>query len=440
MFQDATSSQAPQYAPEHQRARRIALLNVKYSPNLGDGLLSECLEAELARSFAGIAPGTQVFSIDIAGRRAYPAIAPSQRARMIALLESLPGSWRKRVTKLALTALVRLRLGGHVRARLAGCDAVVLGGGNLLTDADLNFPMKIAGALGQAARLHLPVAVYGVGANRQWSAEGKRLFGHALAQAQLSHATVRDARSQAAWRDLLVPQGVRPAGVAGDPGLLASSHFPRPPVPFDAPVAGLCITVPMALRYHATDAKGHGTAPAAEPLDTWYGDAARALVDAGLRVALFTNGSPEDRDYLDAMGPAWILRAKGPVTMTNPFADPSEMIRFIGGCSLIVAHRMHACIAAHSFAIPTIGLRWDVKLDSFFALAGRGGFIADAAALDGPALTALARRAVEEGVDRPALERLMADTRADIAQMAAALARSMQPKVQPVGQPAMEPV
>lgn len=408
-------------------ARRIALLNVKYSPNLGDGLLSECLEAELARTFQWIAPGTEVFSIDLAGRRAYPAIAPSRRAAVIAVLEALPATLRSLATRAALTVLVRLRLQRHVRARLAGCDAVVLGGGNLLTDADLNFPMKIAGALTQAAKLRLPVAVYGVGANRQWSATGKRLFGRALQSAKLAYAAVRDARSQSAWRDLLVPQGVRPAALSGDPGLLASCHFPRPPLPFDAPLAGLCITAPMALRYHATGPEAGTAADARITLDAWYGTAARALVEAGFRVALFTNGSPEDRDYLAAMGPAWILAAKGPVTMTNPFADPAEMIRFIAGCQLIVAHRMHACIAAHSFAIPTIGLRWDVKLDSFFALAGRGTFIADTASLDGPALTALARKAVTEGVDRAALEELIANTRRDIARMAAALARAMQP-------------
>ncbi|GEN99823.1 hypothetical protein NSE01_16560 [Novosphingobium sediminis] len=408
-------------------ARRIALLNVKYSPNLGDGLLSECLEAELARTFQSIAPGTEVFSIDLAGRRAYPAIAPSRRAALIGLLEALPAALRSLATRAALSALVRLRLRRHVHARLAGCDAVVLGGGNLLTDADLNFPMKIAGALRQAARLRLPVAVYGVGANRQWSAAGKRLFGEALQSAKLAYAAVRDARSQAAWRDLLVPQGVRPAALSGDPGLLASCHFPRPPLPFDAPLAGLCITAPMALRYHATGPEAGTAADACAALAIWYGTAARALVAAGLRVALFTNGSPEDRDYLAAMGPAWILAAKGPVTMTNPFADPAEMIHFIAGCQLIVAHRMHACIAAHSFAIPTIGLRWDVKLDSFFALAGRGTFIADTASLDGPALTALARKAMAEGVDRAALEELISGTRSDIARMAAALARAMQP-------------
>lgn len=429
-----TAADPHAFAPEPRSAansRRIALLNVKYSPNLGDGLLSECLEAELARTFQTIAPGTEVFSIDLAGRRAYPAIAPSRRAAVIGVLEALPSALRSLATRAALTALVQLRLRRHVRAGLAGCDAVVLGGGNLLTDADLNFPMKIAGALAQAARLRLPVAVYGVGANRQWSAAGKRLFGRALGAARPAYAAVRDARSQAAWRDLLVPQGVRPAALSGDPGLLASCHFPRPPLPFDAPLAGLCVTAPMALRYHATGpgagSEAGSAASARTALDAWYGTAARALVDAGFRVALFTNGSPEDRDYLAAMGPTWILSAKGPVTMTNPFADPAEMIAFIASCQLIVAHRMHACIAAHSFAIPTIGLRWDVKLDSFFALAGRGTFIADTASLNGPALTALARKAVAEGVDRAALEGLIAGTRSDIARMAAALARAMQP-------------
>ena len=32
---------------------KIALLNVKFSPNLGDGLLCECLERELAVALPG---------------------------------------------------------------------------------------------------------------------------------------------------------------------------------------------------------------------------------------------------------------------------------------------------------------------------------------------------------------------------------------------------
>lgn len=395
---------------------RIALLNVKYSPNLGDGLLSECLERELATAL----PGASVHSIDLAGRRGYPAIRPSRRGHLIAVLEALPGWARQRAARIVLAGLVALRLRRHFRGLLAGCDAVVVGGGNLLTDADLNFPMKIATGLAEARRRNLPVAVHGVGANQSWSPAGRDLFAGALGRARLASATVRDQQSQAAWRALLEPAGLPPAELAGDPGLLAARHFRRGPPAFDGPVAGLCVTAPMALRYHAT---GHpGAAPGdAEPEvaeDSWYGAAARALVAAGLRVALFTNGSPEDRDYLARMGPRWIGAARGPVTMTNPFADPAELVSFISSCDLIVAHRMHACIAAHAFAIPTIGLKWDVKLESFFALAGRSALIAATEDLSPDRLTALARRAIAEGVDRAALQQLIARTSNDVARMA----------------------
>jgi hypothetical protein len=138
---------------------KVALLNVKYSPNLGDGLLSECLEAELAAALRTNSGKAQVTSVDLAGRRTYPPIAPSRRAHAIALLEALPPGLRRLTARAALTMLVRLRLSRHVRRGLAGCQAAVLDGGNLLTDADLNFPMKIAGALAEAKRGRLPVAV-----------------------------------------------------------------------------------------------------------------------------------------------------------------------------------------------------------------------------------------------------------------------------------------
>jgi polysaccharide pyruvyl transferase WcaK-like protein len=400
---------------------KIALLNVKFSPNLGDGLLSECLERELAVAL----PGAEVVSIDLAGRRQYRGHGPSRRGRVIALLEALPRWARRRAVRIALTLLVRFRLRRHVRERLHGVDAVVVGGGNLLSDTDLNFPMKLAGALGEVARAGLPVAVHAVGVNRRWSRAGHQLFVRALCAAPLITATVRDRRSQRAWHDLLEPHGLPTAGLAGDPGLLACCHFDPPRREFGdrestPPLVGLCITSPLAVRYHAS------RPPPTVDFDTWYVSAARALTAAGLRVVLFTNGSPEDRAFLSRHAAQWCAAPPAssgndapPVTLAPAFATPAELVEFIAGCDVIIAHRMHACIVAHSFAIPAIGLKWDVKLESFFALAGREAFIADCADLDPPTLTALTSRALAAGVDRAALDRLIAMTRADIARLAA---------------------
>lgn len=403
----------------------IALLNVKFSPNLGDGLLSECLERELAVAL----PEARVVSIDLAGRRHYRGHGPSRRGRVIALLEALPRWARRRAVRVALALLVRFRLRRHVRERLRGIEFVVVGGGNLLSDTDLNFPMKLAGALSEVARARLPVAVHAVGVNPRWSRAGHHLFVRALCAAPLITANVRDQRSQAAWHDLLEPHGLPAAGLAGDPGLLAACHFARPlrhdrpAVGFGARV-GLCITSPLAVRYHASQ-----PAPAVD-FAVWYALAARALAAAGLRVALFTNGSPEDRAFLARHAAAWTdgMAAEDARVMIAPaFATPSELVGFIAGCDTIIAHRMHACIVAHAFAIPAIGLKWDVKLESFFALAGREAFIADCADLDPVALVALTSRALNSGVDREQLDRLVASTRADVARLAATISAYRRP-------------
>ncbi|HEY9235147.1 MAG TPA: hypothetical protein VIP08_08945, partial [Phenylobacterium sp.] len=65
----------------------IAVANVKFSPNLGDGLLAECLEAELARG------GAQTLAIDIAGREAFGEGLRNRRA-ILSLLEMAPGPVR----------------------------------------------------------------------------------------------------------------------------------------------------------------------------------------------------------------------------------------------------------------------------------------------------------------------------------------------------------
>jgi len=95
---------------------KIALLNVKFSPNLGDGLLSECLERELAFAL----PGVDVIAIDLAGRAHYRGHGPSRRGRVIALLEALPRWARRYAVRVALALLVQLRLRRHVRDRLGG--------------------------------------------------------------------------------------------------------------------------------------------------------------------------------------------------------------------------------------------------------------------------------------------------------------------------------
>lgn len=389
---------------------RIVIFNVKYSPNLGDGLLSECLEAELR------AQGSDIFvtSVDLATRAGYGQ-GGRYRGTSMAILESLPGFLRRIVAKVALKRLVSRRLAPLCQATLTDADAAVLGGGNLLADADLNFPIKIACALGEAAAAGTPVGVFGVGVSDNWSTEGAKLFGDALASVRLAHAAVRDERSQAIWNRKLGARGVASAILCRDPGLLTTRHFPAAPQRKE--LVGLCLTNPLALRYHGATTSDHA-------LDDWLVALVEALVRSGKPIALFTNGSPEDREYLDRIAPR--MTALGdPVSIAPGFETPRDLARFVSGCGLIVAHRMHACIAAYSYAIPHLGLSWDPKLDSFFESVGRSDFMVEPSQTSAIAAATLADRAIAEGINAGRHAAIVAEATQDVRALHESLAAAV---------------
>lgn len=388
---------------------KIALLNVKFSPNLGDGLLSECLEGALESS------GHQmtVRSIDLAGRTAFSS-GSAFRAPLLSVIQRLPVMIRSPLTYLMLSTLVRYRLQRVYAKQLSDVDAVVLGGGNLIADSDLNFPLKIAGALRESNRRSLPVAVFGVGVSDGWSRIGRAVFRHAFATARLINVAVRDRRSQDVWNRLLARDKIPAAGMARDPGLLAAARYGVAAPARNGPI-GLCLTHPILLRYHATDDQVHGD------IGSWFGQFALALVAAGHRVVLFTNGSPEDRRLRDAIGPKLVAESDGAVTCAPDFATPGELVHFIAACSVVVAHRMHACIAAHAVGVRTIGLSWDPKLDSFFALAGLEDFMVTPNRMSIAAIVTLVERALCEPPDEAQRMALIAQSRADVDRLASVL-------------------
>lgn len=380
---------------------KIAVFNVKFSPNLGDGLLSECLEYELRQNGDDV----QAFSIDLAGRTQYGPGSTSRRLKL-AILELLPGVLRRAVAGAALRRLTK-KARPSWREALTGAQGVIIGGGNLFADSDLNFPIKIHAALDEASQQKLPVAVFGVGVSTGWSREGRRLFQDSLSQARLLSAHVRDDRSRRAWDDQLDVGKVQRAQVTTDPGLLSAFHYPRAAVPEGARRVGLCITDPLLLRYH-------GGSSSSSAMKNWFCELASALSDAGYEVMLFTNGSPEDQDFLNSARPDLSAAGQGRAKFVDPFHTPADLAHFISSCAIVLAHRMHACIAAYSYKIPCIGFEWDVKLRSFFELTERPSYIVPAPETSADDVCRLTQKAISESISPETHNRLVEICRADV--------------------------
>ncbi len=137
---------------------KIVVFNVKYSENLGDGILAFCIEHGLSQTGGGI----EVETVDLAGRHGFGGASSSRRRHLLKLLQGLPKPARRLVVGFVVRRALR-RQRGEWERKIAAADAVVIGGGNLFQDDDLNFPLKIGTVLDCVRRFDRPLAIYAVG-------------------------------------------------------------------------------------------------------------------------------------------------------------------------------------------------------------------------------------------------------------------------------------
>lgn len=398
---------------------RILQCGVAYSPNVGDGLIAACMAHAVER----LLPGAEFRSLDIAGREGFAeedrrAGGPFGRATLLRLLSALPPSLRRFAVRRHLSAKLSALEPGWRRA-LEEADAVILGGGQILADADLNFPLKI----GRLARLAaeakggagLPLAIHAAGVTGGWSGEGRTLFA-LLADTRLAAIGLRDAGSVEHWRDQ-ADFGPAPM-LTRDTGLLTAAAFPRPRGgDRRAGPVGLGIADPALLSYHAEG----GVAGAGIDFQVAL---AATLAAEGNDVLLFCNGAEEDANALDCVAAHPRLArlvASGRVRAAPRPLVPAALAGIVAGCGGMVAHRLHALIAAYSYGVPAVALGWDRKVASFHEQVGRGAYTLTDGAAAVEDIAATLRRAVADPV--PDIERAAAADAAlqDMARTLAAL-------------------
>ena len=382
---------------------KIALFNVHYSPNLGDGLLSHCLARELRRGRPDVSVAVQ----DLAGRSSFGQ-GGGRRKLALAIMALLPGFARQALMSALLGREVAKRLRPMWSEALADADVAVLGGGNLMADTDLNFPLKIAGMGAEIRAADAPLGVFGVGVSRNWSRRGRELFVSALSNPEPVHFAARDERSVAILAEYL--PGVR-ARVCRDPAVLACDHFPpRGQREQGGRTLGLNITAPEEISLHAT----HGGAGQVDLLD-WWRELVIKATDQGYHARLFTNGAEQDEVFLSRLEALLGDRsANGTVQRLPRPQDPEALAGMIASFDVIAGHRMHAHIPAFSYRIPSVGLAWDQKLRNFFESVGRGAFVLDVETTSPADALATIKRAHDAGVDHEIWERTLEATRQDV--------------------------
>ncbi|HEU0224050.1 MAG TPA: polysaccharide pyruvyl transferase family protein [Steroidobacteraceae bacterium] len=335
-------------AGDERRARpEAAVFGEWNTSNLGDrgihdGVLrffSEC--GWDARSY-GLSTLTPV-PADAANR---PASAPVP-GRVVGVLGRVPPL--KRVLR---GARQRVRIAA-LSPRLRHSQAIVVGGGALLSDANLHFPQSLVRLARAARRLGKPLVCLGCSVEGEWSAPGSRMIGEFL-----------DACEVIAVRDHATAG--RLAAVIGAP----------PPVFGD-----FCLWESRIMEGGGSPQERHSYAINVSQLPgPWagaqehYEDALVALISrlarraqgrrAGIRI--FTTGTAEDAraaqrvfGRIDAVG--------AELHLPGNLAQLSSMLRT---SAVAVSTRLHAAILALAEQTPVVGFSAGPKLRNYFATLG----------------------------------------------------------------------
>jgi len=340
--------------------KKILICAVPFSDNLGDGVIA----ASLAH-IAGLKyPDAKVEFLDIAGRHGFdeqnlrgggafgifqkmPALVRSAIVFAYCLKNYLQ-SWRK-----------------HWQAAIGDADLVIVGGGQLFCDVALNFPAKLF-LLSRLLR-GKRVAVVSVGVTAKWSYWGKFLVGKFFKNAAPVFFATRDAESAKNLHDFFrIP---RPAiQVVPDPALVCAGAFAQELSPDKKWDVGICVSSLDALvmnsEYEGTRASGSAE---------FFSNLADSLRAEGARILYFTNGAAEDNRVLAEIS----SRPAAEGTSFLVPKRPDDLVELISACSCIAAHRLHANIVAYSLNIPSVGMNWDKKVESFFRLTGRTQYLFD---------------------------------------------------------------
>lgn len=370
---------------------KILIFNVKYSENLGDGILALCIEKALSED-----TGMQVETIDLAGRTDFGS-THQHRQYAIHVLHALPSFARRLAVELILRPKLE-EFKEEWNRKLASADAVILGGGNLFQDDDLNFPLKIGTLLDCVRRSRKPLAIYAVGVSGDWSPRARQLF-DLVRETELMHLSVRDSKAQDNWVGHF-PEGAKPV-IVPDPGLLAGRFLTAEEdqgLNEARGMAGICVTDPVILMRHA----GRSAPDICFKTLGEYRELIRLLARKGYSVRLFTNGAREDQRFAEKIlveDDMALYRSTGVLDLIERPRMPEDVVRILGSLSVVVAHRLHACIAAYSLGVPHVGLGWDSKVASFFGSVGRETYFAGGRAATPAHVASLVTSAETDGID-----------------------------------------
>lgn len=384
------------------RFGRFLICGAVYARNLGDGVIAECM-AHVLRSMSDDA---SIVFVDLSGRTNYSSVSIRGKETILKFLRIAPRAVGRVVLIGGIVKFLAQRAAPAWRSLFNDGDLVIIGGGHLLSDFNLNFPSKLALLTHYASRAGASVAIYGVGVSRHWTPTGTRL----LKRVARSAATiaVRDEQSAAYLANHLT--GLRRTiSLTVDPGYLAKGVYGDARAPGRG--VGLNVSDPAELSSYG------GGASSLPDYDGFWIKLAKHYAAQGRPVSLFTNGADEDESYLKRIETMLGTDVGDRISIVPRATDPTVLVGTIKGLELLIGHRLHAHIVAFAYSIPSVALGWDEKIIAQLTLMGRSAFVIPFEAPDAAQTIALGSESEALPIDQKLRQQLEISARDGIISM-----------------------
>ncbi|MCW5603379.1 MAG: polysaccharide pyruvyl transferase family protein, partial [Burkholderiales bacterium] len=274
---------------------------------------------------------------------------PGARA---ALRRMIPGTAR------ALRALRQRYRMLRLLPRMSRAQAIVVGGGALLSDAGLHFPQSLSVLADCARLLGKTMVCLGCSAEGAWSGDGERKISGFLG------ACTGIAARDAATAERVAAVLRRPCVAFGD-FCLSEAHL-RPDVRGNFRRRGIGVNVSLIPGRSRAEQAHYEDAVAAVAA----GYARARTGDEPPAIRIFTTGLPADEIPAQRI----FERLAGYRVELHCPRSLAQLAEVLQACSLVVASRLHGAILALAEGTPVVGFSPVPKLKNYFSTMGIGHY------------------------------------------------------------------
>lgn len=346
---------------------KIGVCGELYSNNLGDPVIVESVKYIVEKNIEH----SDVTLIDLDGRTKFnsvflPSTTISKKksaAKEFLKVEELKSlkhyyKWKKSDED---------RMVKYFNQKIKGLDLIIIAGGQLIMNNNLNFPLRLNLLSNIAKKNNVPIIFNACGVQKhEKNSYGTRLIKSYLNRSNTKSVSTRDdietLKEYLNQSSIRINKTIDPAVVCND---LYSIKHDR-----NSSIIGLGVISPIMYKKYFNRTKDKTYLVDEVELLNYWVDIIDRLNDLKIKWTLFTNGDRHDykfaQEIINNLSKDNYINFK----IEHP-VEPKKLVEVIAGFNSTISHRLHSQIIAFALGIPSIGLIWDSKVYDFSLSVGK---------------------------------------------------------------------